>query len=86
MDRKIEELAEQLSKIRKMAEQLDDVLSVTIRYSLPNDQIIAEIHVSRRLPGMEFEMDYPCDFYKESVKVGDVTVFHLQEKEEETDD
>ena len=81
MDRKIEELAEQLSKIRKMAEQLDDVLSVTIRYSLPNDQIIAEIHVMRRLPGMEFEMDYPCDFYKESVKVGDVTVFHLQEEE-----
>lgn len=83
MDRKIEELAEQLSKIRKMAEQLDDVLSVTIRYSLPQNKIIAEIHVSRRLPDMEYESEYPCGLYRESVKVGDVSVFHLQEKEEE---
>lgn len=83
MDRKIEELAEQLSKIRKMAEQMDDVLSVTIRYSLPQNKIIAEIHVSRRLPDMEYESEYPCGLYRESVKVGDVSVFHLQEKEEE---
>lgn len=86
MDEKIKELAEQVEKIRTMFAQMDSVISVTITNAFIRDAIDAEIHVVDRLDGMQYERDFVTGFVKESMKIGNVSVFCLKPKEDKSDD
>ena len=80
MDEKIKELADQIAKVSELAGKNDNVISVTIGFHLVSQSMEAEIHVSKELPGMKYEKDFPYGFIKKSVKVGDVNVFCLIDK------
>ena len=81
MDEKIKELADQIAKVSELAVEIDKVLSVTVGFHLVAQSMEAEIHVSKELPGMKYEKDFPFGFIKKSIKVGDVNVFCLIDKE-----